>query len=65
MATALQSLLSDESKWQATSQRCLDYAARRLDENAMLAPYLSAIASVTPPRRSNPTAHATTASAAR
>lgn len=46
MAQSILALLSDESRWLEASRRCREYAASRLDENAMLAPYTEAFASL-------------------
>ena len=44
MQAAVTSLLADTAAWQAASERCRRYIERRLDEPALLGPYLQAFA---------------------
>jgi glycosyltransferase involved in cell wall biosynthesis len=44
MVSAVDSLLTDRERWQATSARARGYMAREFDEATILQPYLSAFA---------------------
>ena len=43
MAAAVAGLLESEAEWSAVSERCRAFAARSMDESAMVAPYVEAL----------------------